>query len=207
MNDKGAALALLTLTIDAGGVQDSEAAFTTSDAIGLGAEYFREIRTDAPAIEVATNGLRAACGADTTVNENGDEVEGSGCDFTYSEDYTPTVDAIEPAVAHVDTMITITGTGFARESQLNTVCCVGRAHQPTNSTVTNPGQPTSHDLTTNTNNSPTQPINRNRSPSAVRRATWLQLTPPSSSALCRRARARLAPSRSRCSCTTRATPR
>ena len=40
--------------------------FRTSEVLGLSAEYFREIRTDAPTIALAVNDLYAACGGEAT---------------------------------------------------------------------------------------------------------------------------------------------
>jgi len=79
VNNAGPALSLLTLTILK---EDADEAFITSEVLGLSGEFLREIRTDGPAIEVATNGFRAACGADETIDETtGQLKEGSGCVF------------------------------------------------------------------------------------------------------------------------------
>jgi hypothetical protein len=108
-NNKDTSVSLLTLTIDPD--DPAREAWTTSETLGLSGEFFREIRTDAPAIEVKVNGITAACGQ-----------AGKDCAFAYSSDHTPTVTSIEPASSVPGvTAITITGTGFSHHKQLNTV--------------------------------------------------------------------------------------
>ena len=106
-NDEGSAGSLLTLTVDNG-----TSAFTTSEVIGLSAEFFREARTDAPIAQVVVNGLTAACS----------DASGVACRFAYSREYTPIVASIEPAFSESGvTAITLTGSGFSRHPQLNAV--------------------------------------------------------------------------------------
>jgi hypothetical protein len=108
-NNDGASVSLLTLTIDPD--DPSREAWTTSETLGLSGEFFREIRTNAPAIEVKVNGITSSCGP-----------EGGDCSFTYSDDHSPRVTAIEPATSVPGvTAITISGTGFSHHEQLNNV--------------------------------------------------------------------------------------
>ena len=95
------ATSLVTLTIDTrstdadmsdggSGSDGRGRKFLTSEVLGLSAEYFREIRSDARAVEVSVNGLSSACGVEDT--------EGS-CTFDYSEEHTPTISSVFPAAA------------------------------------------------------------------------------------------------------------
>jgi hypothetical protein len=106
-NNAGAGKALLTLTMQVG----DETAFTTSDVLGLSAEFTREIRTDARATVVKVNGITAECGK-----------LGGDCHYAYSALYTPVVASIVPktSISGV-TLITITGSGFSKHTHLNTV--------------------------------------------------------------------------------------
>ena len=118
-NDQGSEQSLLTLTID-----DGES-FTTSEVRGLSGEFFQAIQTNAPAIDVSINDIKAACNQDT----------GDGCSFTYESASTPYIDAIEPSesVSGV-TLITVTGTGFSPRPYQNEVsfggspCVVSRSN-------------------------------------------------------------------------------
>ena len=123
-NDAGPSSAVLTLTV---APHDGDrAAWTTSDVLGLSGEFFREVRADAPAVSVVVNGLTAACGIsaqpsdDSAAPPSGTAV--ASCGFVYSEAATPTVSSVEPkqSVSGV-TAITLTGTGFSRSVQLNSV--------------------------------------------------------------------------------------
>ena len=103
-NNENKASSLLTLTIDPDGTNEP---FTTSDILGLSGEFLREIRTDARAVAVAIDGLAAAC------------ADGGSCGFSYSSDFTPVVDSIEPAVSTPgETIITLTGSGFGRKTEV-----------------------------------------------------------------------------------------
>jgi hypothetical protein len=101
INDADQAGSLLSLTIDQGGQQ-----WTTSEVRGLSAEFFRLVRTDAPAIEVVVNKLTASTSLAT---------------FEYLESLTPTVTSVEPTSGLPGTTIIFTGTGFSRHKQLNRV--------------------------------------------------------------------------------------
>lgn len=121
-NNGGADRNLLTLTM-AVGEKDS---FTTSDVLGLSAEFFREIRTDAPAISVVVNGLTAACGA-----------VGGSCNFEYSADLSPRVTSIIPLHSYPGiTDITITGIGFKESRTLNSVTIGPTACEVTSANTT-----------------------------------------------------------------------
>ena len=103
-NNDDAAMSLLTLTIDSG---DANECWTTSEVLGLSAEFLREIRTDAPVAEVVIDGFTAACAEDGV------------CGFTYSADQTPVVESVEPATSTPgETTITFTGYGFEQNADL-----------------------------------------------------------------------------------------
>jgi hypothetical protein len=121
-NNANADMSLITATI----TSEGSPSFTTSDVVGLSAEFFREIRADASAINLTVNGFAAACGP-----------LGVTCDFSYSNDLTPRVDSIQPTVSLAGvTLITVTGSGFSKHPQLNTVdiggaLCVGSTSNDT----------------------------------------------------------------------------
>ena len=106
-NNEGTDLSLLTLSFTG----ENGESWTTSDVLGLSAEFLREIRHDKPSLSVVVNELSAACGP-----------ESGECAFTYSTELTPTVEAIEPAVGYAGTTaVTISGTGFSAHPLLNEV--------------------------------------------------------------------------------------
>ena len=123
-NDAGPSSAVLTLTVDPH--DGSQAAWTTSEVLGLSGEFFREVRTDAPAVNVVVNGLTAACGISASPSDDSSAAPAgtatASCGFAYSEAATPTVSGVEPKRSTSgSTAITLTGTGFSRSAQLNSV--------------------------------------------------------------------------------------
>ena len=118
-NNEGSEQSLLTLTID-----DGES-FAISEVRGLSGEFFQAIRTDAPAIDVSINNIKAACNQDS----------GGGCSFVYESAMTPYIDSIEPSASTVGvTVVTITGTGYSPHLYQNEVsfggspCVVSRSN-------------------------------------------------------------------------------
>jgi hypothetical protein len=134
-----------TNTVSSGGLEGPSVSgaidgtlFTTSEALGLSAEFLYEIVAQAestadtapsllPLVAVGVNGLDAAC-LDGSSSGN--------CGFEYSEDQTPHVSAVFPTAAVVGTSLTISGTGFAKEWYLNRVDIGGASCEVSASNLT-----------------------------------------------------------------------
>ena len=107
-SNEGASEILVTLDMATSKGQS----WSTSEALGLSAEFFNEISEDESftPVHVSVNALHAACQGGTA---------SKSCGYHYSKTLTPFVTSITPREAKVGTQLTITGAGFSTSAHPN----------------------------------------------------------------------------------------